>query len=115
MKNAKGKEVTSESAWVDSSSPAKRIRAVAIVKDGQMVGKILVLYPSDGAGKLKVNLYDWTGNHSEVYYGWVSGCGYDKLSAALEGLSFGDNVFKYKGWDYAHQLREWGYEVFTLL
>lgn len=115
MRNANGKEVTSDQAWIAESSIGKRIGAHIILKDGQMVGKLLVLYPQDGAGKLKVNLYDWTDNHSEVYYGWASGYGYDKLGAALHGLPFGDNVFKESGWGWQHTIESWGYTVYTLI
>lgn len=123
MKNAKGIEVKSERAWIDDSAPAKRISAYVILNKPQkgrdlppIAGKILVLRSREGMGRLTVNLYDWAipSEGSEVYYGWSTGCGYDKLSAALDGLKFGEHVFldlggdNLKTWD--EQLRAWGYD-----
>ena len=48
---------------------------------------INVAYPKDGAGRLTVYVVDRFGATSTFSSGTASGCGYDKLTAALEGLS----------------------------
>ncbi len=73
------------------------------------VGKILVSYPKDGMGNLKVNVFDWTGDDSQVHYGSASGYGYDKLSAALHNIPFGKIVFKDHPEEWQSILRDAGY------
>lgn len=46
-----------------------------------------VTYPRDGAGRLVLVLAvrdDDTPDRTRWFYGWASGCGYDKLSAAAD-------------------------------
>lgn len=50
---------------------------------------IRVAYPKDGAGTLRV----WVWGGTELcHYGIARGYGYDKLSAALEGVEFGYGI-----------------------
>ena len=53
-----------------------------------IAGKILFLYPKDGAGILYVNMWDFVGNR-DVQEGKASGFGYDKESTAISGMRFG--------------------------
>jgi hypothetical protein len=69
-------------------------------------GKIKVLYPADGAGKLQVWVWDTQGN--DIQYGKASGFGYDKLAHALKGMSYDAIVFEE---DWREQLRQRGYTV----
>ena len=49
--------------------------------------KILTAYPRDGAGKLTVYIHDFFGDYgSDVQTGTASGYGYDKFTAAIQGL-----------------------------
>lgn len=105
-------------------SPAwDRARAYAIMKGAEYAGKILCKYPVDGMGPLEVFLWDWTNDPSnvgpngvrEIQRGRASGCGYDKLAAALEGLKFGPLVFSDHPTDWKHQLREAGFELLNVL
>lgn len=72
-------------------------------------GKIKISYPADGMGKLQVFVWDCIGN--DLQYGWASGCGYDKLSAALAGLKFDNITFTDHPVNWEMQLREAGYTV----
>lgn len=47
---------------------------------------VVVNYPRDGAGRLKVGVSDWSTPYphdNSHWYGWAGGYGYDKLTAAL--------------------------------
>ena len=57
-----------------------RVAAFAILKDGQLVGKIAVKYPADGAGRLTVFVHE---HGFEMVKGFAGGYGYDKLEAAI--------------------------------
>ena len=75
-------------------SPALNRAGAYIVLDAQngnkVAGKILVAYPKDGAGVLRAALWDWTPAESrDVQNGRATGYGYDKLSAAIDGMTFG--------------------------
>lgn len=72
-------------------------------------GKIKVLYPAAGEGPLKVFVWDCT--YHDVQMGQASGYGYDKLSAALQGIKFDDIVFTDHPNNWEIQLREAGYTV----
>lgn len=57
---------------------------------GKFCGKILFAYPSDGAGKLYAAMWDFTPTTGrDVQNGYATGCGYDKQSAAIDGMKFG--------------------------
>jgi hypothetical protein len=77
--------------YVDDSAPAKRISAYVILDStSQLVGKLHVLYPKDGLGRLRVTLYDWTkeGQLDSPSSAQVSGWGYNKLASAMSYLKF---------------------------
>lgn len=64
--------------------------------DGQpcivRMARIVAVYPIDGAGRLRVAVTDWgeSGNGDPVhFYATASGCGYDKLTAAIDGCTLG--------------------------
>lgn len=99
------------------ASPAwNRAGAYVILKDGQDVGRIKCKYPLDGMGQLDVFLWDWTAQEPRnIQHGWARGCGYDKLSAALDGLQFGEIVFKENPTDWRDQLRKAGYNLIAAL
>lgn len=65
-----------------------------------MVGKILVKHPKDGMGPLEVFLWDWTNIQTNrgVQEGRASGCGYDKLSAAMADMKFGSITIQENDW-----------------
>ncbi len=57
---------------------------------GKFAGKILFAHPKDGTGKLYVSMWDFTPVAGrEVQNGYATGYGYDKQSAALDGMTFG--------------------------
>lgn len=101
-------------------SPAwNRASAYVILKGGKEVGRIKVKHPKDGMGPLVSFLWDWTGPESidklGIQRGSASGCGYDKLAAAMEGFKFGAITFKDHPTDWKMQLREAGYTLIQAL
>jgi len=48
--------------------------------------EIIVKYPKDGAGRLRVSLRDCFGDTCEFSSAYAGGFGYDKLTSALSGL-----------------------------
>ena len=93
-------------------SPAwSRVSAYVIISpDGKGWGKIKAAWPSDGMGPLHVFAWDCSGDNG-IQYGKASGCGYDKLSAALVGIKWGDIVFTDHPVNWEIQLRKAGYTV----
>lgn len=71
--------------YVDPATGTPSVRVIA---------RIVTQYPKDGAGTLKVVVYDF-GNgtdpqHStDRFYATAGGCGYDKLAACLDGVTIG--------------------------
>ena len=100
--------------WLDKYDKTVwgRARAIVILKNGEYVGKIQVAYPKDGAGTLRAFLWDFG---SEVQMGTAGGYGYDKLSAALQGMTFQGLVLQDHPENWERQLRSAGYEVITVL
>ena len=97
-----------------------RLSAWAIVKNGKRVGKIIAVYPVDGAGKLKVGMWDWTdeGNIKlDIPFSEYSatGGGYDKVSGALAGATFGDTKLTDHPRNWQICLEEAGYEVWSIV
>lgn len=83
-----------------------------IMKDGEMVGKIKIAFPKDGAGTLRLFLWDF-GEHIQM--GTAGGYGYDKISAALRGMSFKGIVLQDHPENWEIQLLEAGYSVVTVM
>lgn len=101
-------------------SPAwERAGAYAIMRGADYAGKILCKYPKDGMGPLTVFLWDWTGEEvegaREIQIGRASGCGYDKLAAALDGLKFGKLVLGDHPKEWKNQLHEAGFTLLNVL
>jgi hypothetical protein len=57
-----------------------RVSAFAILKDGELVAKVALKFPADGAGRLYAYVH-WLG--IEMTRGMAGGYGYDKRSAAV--------------------------------
>lgn len=81
--------------------------------DSSRWGKLKIARPADGMGPLQV--FVWGPDADEgLQYGRAAGCGYNKLSAALDGLTFGGiKLDDSKGWE--TQLRNAGFEVVQAL
>lgn len=101
-------------SWLDKCEKGvfNRVRAIAIFKDGSYIGKMQVAYPKDGAGTLRVFLWDFGNN---IQMGTAGGYGYDKLSAALRGLKFQGIEFQDHPENWEIQLREAGYQAVTVI
>ena len=85
-----------------------------ILKDGEVKGKIIAKYPQNGVGRLRVALWDWE-TYQDIQEGWAGGYGYDKLSAALAGMSFNGIRLTDHPHDWERLLKEAGYKVQRLL
>lgn len=85
---------------------------VIINPKGDLCGTIKIAYPKDGAGRMTVILHE---HGFPPQIASAGGFGYDKLSAALRGLKFaGITLEDYpKNWEI--QLREAGYNVYSVL
>lgn len=102
-------------------SPAwNRAGAYAIMRGSELVGKILCKYPTDGMGPLEVFLWDWSGDRDVTREDFIqrktaSGMGYDKLAAALSGLTFGEIVLRNHPTNWKDQIREAGYNLIQVI
>lgn len=81
------------------NSPRACVDHVVCVDDGggrvRTVARIVWAFPKDGAGTLRVAVYDWGadgGTFTGPQVGAASGYGYDKAAAALRGLTVGGVV-----------------------
>ena len=94
---------------VEDGPAWKRAAAYIIVNnaDAERWGKLKVAYPADGMGPLKAFL--WCADEGGIQYGYASGCGYNKLAAALDGMVFAGITLKDGTWE--TQLREGGWRV----
>lgn len=97
-----------------TESPAfNRVGAKVIINPaGDICGTIKILYPADGVGTLKVVLHEH-GYNAQI--GKASGYGYDKLSAALQGLTFAGITLTDHPHNWETQLKEAGYRVFGVV
>lgn len=112
----------------------RQVGAWAIFKGAESVGRVVIKYPNDGAGRLYAYVQVWG---APMVRSWASGYGYDKASAAVgdasERLSaarpdlpedFGDvkdpkclenlsafRTLKDSGESWGNQLRALGYTV----
>jgi hypothetical protein len=72
---------------VENGKAWDRASAYVIVHpNGKQYGKVKCAWPADGMGPLHVFMWDCNG--TGIQYGKASGCGYDKLTAALSGMTF---------------------------
>lgn len=102
--------------YVNESSIASRVSAYLILDSkGNEAGKVHVLRPKDGTGRLQVTLYDFTGKHSIVQSASASGCGYNKLDAAMAKLSFNGRAIKDVGSCWDKQIEIFGFKVIRVL
>lgn len=85
---------------------------VIINSKGEICGTIRIAYPKDGAGTLTVILHEH-GNAPQI--GTASGYGYDKLSAALSGLTFAGITLEDNPNSWETQLRAAGFNVYGVL
>jgi len=81
------------------NSPRASVDHVVCVDDGggrvRTVARLVWALPKDGAGPLRVAVYDWGadgGTFTGPQVGGASGYGYDKSAAALAGLTVGGVV-----------------------
>lgn len=85
---------------------------VIINPKGQVCGTIKIAYPKDGAGRMTVIL------HEHGFFPQIAsagGFGYDKLSAALRGLTFAGITLEDHPNNWEIQLRDAGYNVYSVL
>lgn len=108
----KNKPATWEQVRKITESPAfNRVGASVIINPaGDVCGTIKILYPKDGAGLLRVVLHKH-GENPQI--GTAGGYGYDKLSAALQGLEFDGITLASVNWKI--QLTDAGFKVYSVV
>lgn len=74
------KSINSKSVYQKFESAFSNVAAYAILKDGKHVANITLKYPKDGMGRLQCFMHILG---TEMQNAFVSGCGYDKQSAAI--------------------------------
>ena len=89
-----------------------RSRAIVILQGADVKGTIRVAYPADGAGRLTAVLHE---HGFDPQIGTAGGYGYDKLSAALQGLTFNGITLQDHPDNWEKQLRDAGYTLFTAM
>lgn len=97
-----------------------------VLKGADHVGTVRFSYPRDGAGRLVALAADWTAerprreddptradfeNWTPWQYGWASGGGYDKHTAALSGMTIAGVRIRDDGHGWNNQLRDAGLTV----
>jgi len=89
MIDINGNDRSDERYMIEKTACGLKIGAWIILKDGNVVGKILAHFSP--SGNIKVNVWDWTNREviKEVYYGEDK----FRMDDALRGISFGDMVF----------------------
>lgn len=98
---------------IEESSALRRAGAKVIINPkGQLCGTIKIAYPADGAGKLTVILHEH-GHNAQI--GTAGGYGYDKLSAALQGMEFAGIIFTDHPENWERQLHNAGFGVYGVL
>lgn len=100
-------------AWARASAyviiAPKASLAPGSLDNSRNFGKIKVLHPADGAGPLRVFVWDCKG--TDLQMGTASGYGYDKLSAALQGIVFDGVTLTDHPQNWKSQLEEAGYTI----
>jgi hypothetical protein len=96
------------------NSPALRNAGAKVIlnQKGEVCGMIKIAHPADGAGRLTVILHE---HGLEPQVGSASGCGYDKVSAAIDGMTFAGMTLTDHPHNWEAQLRDAGYNVYTVL
>lgn len=97
---------------------------VVLDSTGEHIGTVRFSYPRDGAGRLVALVANWAAerpkdenglgdftNWTPWQYGTANGCGYDKATAAISGMTIGACTVQDSGWDWTRQLRDAGYRV----
>ena len=98
---------------ITESSAFNRVSAYVIINPkGDICGTIKILYPVDGAGVLKVVLHEH-GYTPQI--GKAGGYGYDKLSAALQGLEFAGITLTDHPHNWERQLQDADYKVYCVV
>jgi hypothetical protein len=64
-----------------------RVIVITHPKKAGAHAEIIIKYPKDGAGRLRVSLRDCFGDTCTFSTGYAGGYGYDKLTAALSSLA----------------------------
>ena len=94
------------------NAPALKRAGAYFAQKGSVSARIVFAYPADGAGKLTVFVHEYG---KEMQTGSASGYGYDKKSAAINGLSIGDFTFKDSGDHFENELRDAGFSVYFII
>lgn len=107
---------------------ASRVGAYLILRAGEtvdpkyghrpVVGKVQVQYPKDGAGRLRVFVWDWSNPETtnEMQTSTANGYGYDKLDAALDGCKFAGEIIGTNGsGQWKEKLAERGFPVISVI
>lgn len=76
-------------------------------------GKILVAYPADGAGIVHVFAWDCDGNG--IQHGSATGYGYDKVSAAIAGMTWDGIELTDHPENWEMTLKKHGYTVYRAI
>lgn len=97
---------------------------IILDKAGEHIGTVRISYPRDGIGRLQLLAANWAAerprdkdgqadfsNWTPWQYGWASGCGYDKGTAAASGMTIGAVKIQDIGTYWHDQLRDAGYRV----
>lgn len=74
----------SKSVYQKFDSAFSNVSAYVILKDGEHVANITLKYPKDGMGRLQCFIHI---HGTEMQNSFVSGCGYDKRSAAIHNTA----------------------------
>lgn len=108
MIDIKGKYRDAEMNKVERTAAGKRIGAWIILKDGELVGKVLAHYTP--SGNVTVNIWDWTDKESikDVWYGHDN----FRIEDAMRGIPFGDMILPGKdSAQWYDNVRDAGYNV----
>lgn len=81
-------------------------------------GRVVIIYPRDGAGRLYAVAWLPGENNSCRHCGSATGYGYDKATAAMGGATFVApngvaGALLPQGWDWEAQMRQVGFLVYT--